>query len=79
FCAPVFPLLITLTPVIFGNRHAPGIIGYQSSAAMLGAAFIPGALGLLADFLGWTALPAVLFVLAVLMGLLVWALMRKSE
>ncbi|MFN5237006.1 MAG: MFS transporter [Bacteroidota bacterium] len=78
FCAPVFPLLITLTPVIFGNRHAPGIIGYQSSAAMLGAALIPGALGLLADFLGWTALPAVLFVLAVFMGLLVWALMRKT-
>lgn len=77
-CAPVFPLLITLTPVVFGNRHSSSIIGYQSSAAMLGAAFIPGSLGLLADFAGWTALPAVLFVLSVFMGLLVWVLMRKT-
>jgi sugar phosphate permease len=46
---------------------------------MLGAALIPGSLGLLADFTGWTALPAVLFVLAVFMGLLAWILMRKSE
>ena len=79
FCAPVFPLMITLTPVIFGSRHASNIIGYQSSAAMLGAALIPGSLGLLADFTGWTALPSVLFVLAVFMGLLAWILMRKSE
>lgn len=78
-CAPVFPLMITLTPVIFGNRHASNIIGYQSASAMLGAALIPGALGLLADFTGWTALPVVLFALAVLMGLLAWVLLRNSE
>jgi fucose permease len=70
FCAPVFPLLITLTPVVFGNRHSSNIIGYQSSAAMLGAALIPGSLGLLPDYMGWSALPGVLFVLSVLMGLL---------
>lgn len=70
FCAPVFPLLITLTPVVFGHRHASNIIGYQSSAAMLGAAFVPGSLGLAADYLGWLALPAVIAALSVLMGLM---------
>lgn len=44
--APVFPLLTLLTPGRLGPGFAPTAIGYQLAAATVGAAVIPGLLGL---------------------------------
>ena len=46
--APVFPLLISLTPARVGHRHAANAVGFQVSAATLGIAAWPALMGLLA-------------------------------
>jgi fucose permease len=77
--APIFPLLTLLTPGRLGSEFAPTAIGYQLAAATVGAAVIPGSLGLGveqfgvewigAGLVGWTAvLLGAGLVLAVLAG-----------
>ena len=50
--APVFPLLTADTPRRLGARYASHAIGFQVSAAYLGAAAIPGAVGVAATWSG---------------------------
>jgi fucose permease len=50
--APVYPLLTADTPRRVGARHATHAIGLQVAAAYLGAAAIPGAVGLAATAQG---------------------------
>jgi fucose permease len=45
--APIFPLLIAETPARVGERHGAHAIGFQVSAATLGAGVLPAAAGLL--------------------------------
>jgi fucose permease len=47
--APLFPLLMTATPVRLGRRRAAHVIGYQVGAASLGIALLPGLAGFLAE------------------------------
>jgi fucose permease len=54
--AGMFPALITLTPFRLGAERASAAIGYQFSAATLGATCIVGAAGLVAQFVGIGAL-----------------------
>lgn len=68
--APVFPLLIASTPARLGAEHAAHAIGFQVSAACLGAAAVPAAAGLVARGQGLDAIPAVLVVNAVALLLL---------
>jgi fucose permease len=58
--APIFPMLIALTPARLGSRYAAHAIGFQVSAACLGGAALPGAAGLVARFWGIEEIPAVL-------------------
>jgi fucose permease len=46
--APVFPLLIAGTPGRVGGLHAPNAVGFQVSAACVGAAALPAGIGVLA-------------------------------
>jgi fucose permease len=50
--APVFPLLIAGTPQRVGGQHAANAVGFQISAACLGAAALPSAAGVLARAYG---------------------------
>ena len=54
--APIFPLLIAETPARVGERHAAHAIGFQVSAATLGAGTLPAAAGLLARYAGLESL-----------------------
>jgi fucose permease len=54
--APIFPLLIAETPARVGERHAAHAIGFQISAATLGAGTLPAAAGLLARHAGLESL-----------------------
>jgi fucose permease len=54
--APIFPLLIAETPARVGERHAAHAIGFQVSAATLGAGVLPAAAGVLARHAGLEAL-----------------------
>ena len=77
--APIFPLLIAETPARVGAAHAPHVIGFQVSAATLGAGTLPAGAGLVLRHAGLEALGPLL--LAGTLGLLLlheWALRRGA-
>jgi fucose permease len=80
FCfAPIFPLLISLTPARVGGASAAQAIGFQVSAASLGAAGVPGVAGLLAKRFGLEVIGPVLLCVAVMLLVLHEAIVRASR
>lgn len=74
--APIFPCLMTQTPRRLGQAAAFHAIGFQVSAAMIGAAALPGAAGLLAQHRGLEVIPLSAAGLAALLLLLHTAVTR---
>jgi len=68
--SPVFPLLIAETPSRVGDRHAAHAIGFQVSAATLGAGTLPAAAGLLVRHAGLESLGPFFLVVTCLLLLL---------
>lgn len=56
--APTFPTLVSLTPGRVGDAIAPHAVGFQMTAAGLGATIIPGILGWMAQHWGLWVLSA---------------------
>lgn len=48
--APIFPLLVTATPLRLGTADAGNAIGFQVAAASFGIGVLPGLAGALADY-----------------------------
>ena len=65
--APIFPLLIAETPARVGERHAAHAIGFQISAATLGAGTLPALAGVLARHAGLESLGPFLLAATVLL------------
>jgi fucose permease len=65
--APVFPSLISVTPVRIGERHTAAAIGIQVSMAMIGGALVPGIAGFLSDSFGLEIIPRVFFAAAIIL------------
>jgi len=79
--APVFPLMIGLTPERVGSSHAGHAIGLQVAAAALGGGVLPGAIGFLArrtglEVVGPFLLVTALATLALYEGSEAWARLR---
>lgn len=75
--AAIFPCLMTRTPQRLGTARAAHAIGFQVSAAMIGAAALPSVSGLLAQRLGLEVVPVAAVVMAAALfalheGLLRW-------
>ena len=75
--APIFPCLMSRTPKRLGSDIATHAVGFQVGAAMIGAAAIPGGLGVLAGLAGLESIPigsVLLFCLLFLLheSLLTW-------
>jgi fucose permease len=68
-CAPIYPLLMSLTPGRVGKRFAATAVGLQVSAATVGIAALPGTAGVTARWAGLETIP--IFVLACGVALLV--------
>ena len=66
--APVFPCLMSRTPQRLGSRLSAHAIGFQVGAGMIGAAAIPGTLGVMAGKGGLETVPVGI---AVLFGILI--------
>ncbi len=66
--APIFPLLLSETPSRVGERHAAHAVGFQISAATLGAGALPALAGVLARHSGLESLGP--FLLAATLALL---------
>lgn len=65
--APVFPCLMSRTPQRLGHDVATHAVGFQVSAAMLGAATLPGLAGLFVDRMGLELVPRIALLLAMLL------------
>ena len=68
--APVFPCLMSRTPRRLGTQISAHAIGFQVGAAMIGAAVVPGTLGLFAGIGGLEMVPLGTVVLFGLLGFL---------
>jgi fucose permease len=76
--APIFPSLIATTPARLGPAHTANAVGFQVSAAALGGALVPGAIGLLAGRAGLGVIAPALFVAACLLLALYEVVTRRS-
>ncbi len=76
--APMFPSLMSLTPVRMGPAHVANTVGFQIAAAMLGGAALISGFGLLADRLGLEALGPFLLVAGGLLTV-VFALLERND
>ncbi len=77
--APVFPCLMTRTPQRLGTRVSAHAIGFQVGAAMIGAAVVPGILGLVAEQRGLRSVPFGIVAVAAAVWLLHEALLRRPS
>jgi len=77
--APVFPCLMTRTPQRLGPALAVHAVGFQVSAAMLGAALLPGAIGLGVGRFGLEVAPKAAVTFAVLLCLLHEMLLMRDR
>lgn len=77
--APVFPCLMTRTPQRLGTALSAHAVGFQVGAAMIGAAAVPAALGLVAERSGLEAVPVGTVVLAGALWLLHEGLVRWPD
>jgi len=77
--APVFPLLIAGTPERVGGLHAPNAVGFQVSAACVGAAALPAVLGVLARAGGLETIAAGLVASALLVVVLHEAVLHAER
>lgn len=66
--APIFPTLVSLTPVRLGATHAGHAIGFQLAAAGVGAAVLPGAIAVAIDLGGLVTVGPALTLLAVVLA-----------
>lgn len=63
--APIYPLLISVTPDRVGPRYTNHAVGFQVAAAYLGTAALPGTTGVLASVGGLEVIPPFLLSAAV--------------
>ncbi|MET3114533.1 fucose permease [Pedobacter sp. CG_S7] len=65
--APIFPCLISITPLQVGVKHSANVIGFLISAAMIGGAILPWFSGYLTVYFGWEIIPLMYLIEAVLL------------
>lgn len=68
--APIFPTLVTATPERLGAGRSTHAIGYQLAAAGVGAALLPGAVGVAVAAAGLSAIGPALVAMAVVLVVL---------
>jgi len=76
--APVFPSMISATPLRLGQEHTANGVGFQIAAAVLGQSLLPAIIGVLAGKLGLEAIGPSLIVEAFLLLVLFEGLTSAS-
>jgi fucose permease len=77
--APIFPLITSTTPERVGTEHGANVIGFQVAAASLGATFLPGLAGVLAERMGLEVIGPFLLAASVMLLLLHEVLARYKR
>jgi fucose permease len=65
--APIFPTLISTTPMRLGAAHTAHGVGFQIAAAVLGQSLLPATVGVVARSIGLESVGAVLFTAALVL------------
>ncbi len=77
--APVFPCLMSRTPRRLGTQLSTHAIGFQVGSAMIGAAAVPGTLGVLAGRVCLESVPIGAALLFILLAVLHEKLLRRPD
>jgi len=64
-CAPMFPMLMAMTPERVGAKRATQVVGVQIAAAILGQSLLPAVIGVAANAAGVRVIPWLWLALAV--------------
>ncbi|HLZ31439.1 MAG TPA: MFS transporter [Chloroflexota bacterium] len=64
--APIFPLLVTVTPERFGAAHTANAVGFQVAASVIGGSGLPALLGFLAQGFGLAVIVPTLLINALI-------------
>ena len=75
--APIFPVMIGLSPARFGSKNAPNAIGFQVASAYLGGSLIPASVGVAAVSYGLEVIGPMLFAAGALTLIVHEMLVRK--
>src|SRR5699024_2385640 len=76
--APMFPNLMTLTPLRYGREVAIHTIGFQVSAATAAAALVPSLAGFIAENTSLVAIPVTIAAIAVVVVVLESQLRKRT-
>jgi fucose permease len=60
--APIFPMLVSVTPRRVGEQHIANTIGFQIGAAAIGGSMLPALTGILAKTVSIEAMPVLLLI-----------------
>ena len=77
--APFAPIMVSDTPRRVGGLHIANTVGFQSTGAGIGMAFLPWLAGVLAERVGLEIIPPFLFVSGVLIFLLHEMILRRER
>lgn len=69
---PIFPTLISATPLYAGAKHTPNAIGFQSAAAAIGAGLIPAGIGVIAVTAGLETISVSMVIGSLMLFGLLW-------
>ncbi|MBL9136030.1 MAG: MFS transporter [Verrucomicrobiales bacterium] len=78
-CAPVFPVLIAVTPHRLDPRHTSHAVGFQIAGATLGQSIIPAGIGIAAQHRSVETIPAVWMITALTLLVLLWIIHRHPR
>lgn len=78
-CAPVFPNMIHLTPVRFGQHTSQAIIGLSMATAYLGSTLVPPIIGMVVGNLSFSYFPYILMLLSIAMVMATQHLKHKPK
>jgi fucose permease len=77
-CGPIYPCMLFETPQRFGAENAAAAVGFQSSAASVGAMVIPPLFGLIANRFSLTLFPFLVFICGASLLLLICTSLKKE-
>lgn len=78
-CAPIYPSIIHMTPIVFGKENSQAMIGIQMASAYVGSCLMPPLFGLVAQYISISLLPIYGMFLIILMFVMNEMVIKKAS
>lgn len=76
-CAPIYPSIIHLTPILFGEEKSQAIIGVEMAFAYTGVLIMPPLFGIIANNISVSLFPLYLFIILIVIILMFEVIIKK--